>query len=565
MKNEIRQCQNCKKDFQIEQEDFKFYEKIKVPPPTFCPECRLVRRLIWRNERSLYKRSCDLCNKKIIAVYDANVVFPVYCAECWKSDDWDSLKYSQEYDFKKSFFVQWRELFNKVPRPAIRQVGNCLNVEYANFVDGAKNAYLSYSVIFGSENVYYSSNIDNSKLVVDSYNITESELIYQNIGCTKNYNCKYCYWSSSCIDSNFVLDCVNCQNCFGCVNLRNKKYCIWNKEYDKDEYFEKIKNLNIGSYKFFKENFDKFWDFSLKFPRKYARTTNCINSKGDDIRNCKSSNFIFNSYGTENSKYTYRDVNSKDVMDTCHLSGELVYEFSSGGATNSQNLKFITTGYPALSHVEYSDYCGSSSYIFGCVGLRNKEYCILNKEYTKEEYFELVGKIKKQMDEMPYIDSIGNIYKYGEFFPFEFSPFGYNETVANDHFLLTKEEILKNGYSYKEKIDNKYVITKKAEEIPDDIKDVDHSILNEVIECLITKKAFKITPFELEFYRRMDIPLPRIHQDERYKMRLSLKNPMKLWHRKCMKEGCDNEFETSYAPERPEIVYCEKCYQQEVY
>jgi hypothetical protein len=32
-----------------------------------------------------------------------------------------------------------------------------------------------------------------------------------------------------------------------------------------------------------------------------------------------------------------------------------------------------------------------------------------------------------------------------------------------------------------------------------------------------------------------------------------------------MKEGCNNTFETSYAPERPEIVYCERCYQGEVY
>jgi hypothetical protein len=48
-------------------------------------------------------------------------------------------------------------------------------------------------------------------------------------------------------------------------------------------------------------------------------------------------------------------------------------------------------------------------------------------------------------------------------------------------------------------------------------------------------------------------------------VRIKRVNPPKLWHRKCMKEGCQNEFETSYAPERPEIVYCEKCYQQEVY
>jgi len=45
-KNETKNCQNCKKDFTIEQDDFSFYEKIKVPPPTFCPECRYKRRII---------------------------------------------------------------------------------------------------------------------------------------------------------------------------------------------------------------------------------------------------------------------------------------------------------------------------------------------------------------------------------------------------------------------------------------------------------------------------------------------------------------------------------------
>jgi len=32
-----------------------------------------------------------------------------------------------------------------------------------------------------------------------------------------------------------------------------------------------------------------------------------------------------------------------------------------------------------------------------------------------------------------------------------------------------------------------------------------------------------------------------------------------------MKDGCTNEFETPYAPDRPEIVYCEECYNKEIY
>ena len=123
----------------------------------------------------------------------------------------------------------------------------------------------------------------------------------------------------------------------------------------------------------------------------------------------------------------------------------------------------------------------------------------------------------------------------------------------------------KRGYNYKEKIDNVYTITLKAKDIPDNIKDINDSILDEVIECAKSGKAFKITPFELQFYRRMNIPIPHCHPDERYKERLSLRNPMILHKRQCMKEGCTNSFETTYAPDRPEIIYCDGCYKKEVY
>ena len=70
---------------------------------------------------------------------------------------------------------------------------------------------------------------------------------------------------------------------------------------------------------------------------------------------------------------------------------------------------------------------------------------------------------------------------------------------------------------------------------------------------------------EFKFYKRMNLPLPRLCPNCRHYERLKQRNPLRLWHRKCMKEGCQNEFETSYAPDRPEIIYCERCYQQEVY
>jgi hypothetical protein len=176
------------------------------------------------------------------------------------------------------------------------------------------------------------------------------------------------------------------------------------------------------------------------------------------------------------------------------------------------------------------------------------------------------------MNDMPYIDSLGRIYKYGEFFPSELSPFCYNETIAQEYFPLTKEQAKGQGYKWKDKEEKNYNIDILSKDLSDNIKDVNDDIIGKVIGCEHNgtcnhkcTEAYKLIPEELLFYKRMNLPLPRLCPNCRHYERLAQRNPMKLWHRSCMKPGCTNTFETSYAPERPEIVYCEKCYQGEVY
>jgi len=245
MKTETKNCQNCKKDFTIEPEDFNFYEKIKVPPPTFCPECRMQRRMVWRNERTLYKRICDLCKKNIIAMYDESAPFPVYCRECWYGDNWDASIYGREYDFSKTFFDQMKELSRVVPRLALWQ-RNLINSDYTNMSAESKNVYLSVSII-NSENIFYSKGADESREIVDSYNVKMSENCYENIQCEKNYNCQYCVLSRNCIDSYFLIDCVNCSNCIMSSNLRNKQFYIRNQQYSKESYFKLLLEINLES------------------------------------------------------------------------------------------------------------------------------------------------------------------------------------------------------------------------------------------------------------------------------------------------------------------------------
>lgn len=581
MNSETKTCQNCKSDFTIEPEDFQFYEKMKVSPPTWCPECRLQRRLVWRNERTLYKARCDLCSKETLAIYNPDYGYTKYCVECWWSDKWDSLEYGRGYDFSVPFFAQYTDLYKQVPRAALIH-RNAVNAQFANYLDGVKNVYLSYSTIWGSEDVFFSKNIDGSHWIFDSFDVVASGKCYESVGVNRSFESLYAHFSRDCMNCLFVYDCVNCRNCFMCSNLRNKEYNIFNKQYTKDEYFRKLKDFDLGNFhklEELKNDFDKLRFNSL---HKYSHIVNCQNSSGNDLNHCKNVKTSFSSYKIEDSRFIFRSANLKDSMDTVNAgnAAELFYEFIGGGGDNSQYIRFCSYAIEGLDNVNYIDFCGSSSNLFGCVGLRNKQYCILNKQYTEEEYEKLVPKIIDHMNTMPYVDKKGRVYKYGEFFPPELSPFAYNETIAQEYFPLTKEQAISQGYRWRDPPQKSYEITVTADKLPNHIKDVDDSILKETIGCAHNQtcneqctQAFKIIPDELSFYRKMNLPLPRLCPNCRHYQRLKQRNPLKLWHRRCMcntakhSHGtgkCPNEFETPYASNRKEIVYCEQCYNAEV-
>ena len=140
MNQETKQCQNCKNEFVIESEDFDFYEKIKVPPPTWCPECRAIRRLAYRDFRVLYKRKCDFSGETIFSIFPESFPGKVYNRDYWWSDKWDPMQYGQDYDFNKPFFQQIKELSLRVPQPS-QTMWNAVNSDYCTGAADIKNCY----------------------------------------------------------------------------------------------------------------------------------------------------------------------------------------------------------------------------------------------------------------------------------------------------------------------------------------------------------------------------------------------------------------------------------------
>jgi len=377
------------------------------------------------------------------------------------------------------------------------------------------------------------------------------------------------------MDIYFSRDLMGCNSCFGCTNLRNKQYYIFNKKYSKEDYEKMIVSFNLGSFRSLsavKQKTDEIIDKSI---RKFIEGRYNVNVSGEYINNSKN---VLSSYYIiqgEDSKYIqcFFTPSFKSCYDCTEWgeNSELCYECSSVGA-DCYDIKFSYRCSKGCQNCEYSFLCYGCSNIFGCSSLRNKQYCILNKQYSKEDYFALKEKIIKQMNDVPFTDEKGIVYRYGEFLPPELSPFPYNDSQAQDYFPLEKEKALKQGYEWSDNEERKYTVDIKKENIPDDIKEVEKDIIGKVIECAHKGKcneqcteAFKIIEPELQFYKRMNLPLPRLCHNCRHYERIKMRNPIRLYRRKCMNKGCQNEFETSYSPNRPEIIYCEKCYQQEVY
>ena len=586
---EIKNCQSCKKEFGFNTEELNFFDKMKVPTPGFCHSCRLQRKLTWRNERTLYKRNCSMCNKVIISVFSIDKPYPIYCYACYHGTSWDPLSFGLDIDFSRPFLEQFHELQQKVPRQYALVFDN-VNCDYTNGVGYSKNCYLIFVSDYNKD-CFYSYNIYHCENCLDLSTCFNCEFSYELLNCS---NCQNCSFSIDCKDSyniSFSRDCVNCHDLVCCVGLRNKSYCIFNISYTKEVYEKNIEDMNLSSYSGMLVTRLQAFDLFKKYPLKYYHGSNNKDVSGDIVSNSKNSYEIFSGKEIEDSMYIINGNQAKDCYE-CYVAvdkSELC--FDSLGCFSTQNTKASHLPWSSYE-LEYCDSCEVSSNIFGCVSLHHQEYCILNKKYEPEEYFQLKEKIIKHMNEMPNKDSKGRIYNYGEFFPAELSPYDYNETLANFYFPLEKSEAQTEGYFWKDPEEKGYSITVDSRDLPNNIINVDDSILNEVIGCghkgICNDQCttgFKITAGELQLYRKLNLPLPRLCHNCRYYERLKLENPRKLWKRKCQcggeksknrlykntgvhihgKEHCMTEFETAYSPENTEIVYCEKCYQQEIY
>lgn len=559
---ESRICQNCKNSFNIEPDDFSFYEKMQVPPPTFCPECRRQRRFSWRNYVHYYKRTCGLTGEPLISLYSEDSDITVYSPKAWHSDKWNAYEYGREYDFSKPFFEQYMKLLKDVPKPAMDTDDGLLskNCMYTNDFAMGKDCYLVVKA-WKLENVMYSFYVVNSKDLVDVHtSFGKDEGNYETVNTEHCYQCRYVYDSRSCSDCAFCFDCRNCDHCFMSTGLRGKSYCFKNEDIGKERYEKIMKEYALYTYSGVEKAQKEFEPLMMCHPRKALRMVNCIDCSGDLLTNCHNCKDCFLMLSSQNCRFDNYADGARDSYDTDAGGGsELAYEsdlpaFSSNiigsySAWNCQDVAYV-------SHIYRSKNC------FGCNGLKDAQYCILNKQYTKEEYFDTVEKIKKQMNEVPYVDSKGSRYTYGDYLPSELSYFPYRDSEAQELYPLTEDEVEANGFHSKHISEDTLIPeTLQAQNLPDSIMDVTDDILNQVILSKSSSKKYKITEQELSFYRKYKIPLPRESFFERHNKRHVMASSFRLYDRQSDKSG--EQIQSSYPGDALEAVWSIDEYKKE--
>jgi len=287
-------------------------------------------------------------------------------------------------------------------------------------------------------------------------------------------------------------------------------------------------------------------------PRPSSIIHNTEAAEGNHILNSKNvsgSFFIEDCEDVKNCFSLYGPVKTSQDFSFFGKDSELLYEAAQCGIGDSAVvLSFDCWG--NNSNLLYCWMCEGCHDCFGCVGLQKKQFCVLNKQYSKDEYHALVPKI---------IEHMRQTKEFGEFFPMTLSPIPYNHSVAQRYFPQTPDTTRQQGCVWYEQNTENVKQAIESSSLPDGVPTSDDAI---VVKSLKSGRPFRITTQEIKRYRQMQVPLPRWTYDERMEDRIAMLGGITLHERTCDKTK--KPMLTTYLPDTEFPVWEREIYNREL-
>lgn len=448
----------------------------------------------------LYRCTSALSGKPQISRYNPALGYRICTVDEFNNEEIDNTDFGRPYDFSRPFFEQWNELMHRAYLPPLNNT-NVEGSDYVNGADNVKDCYLCFSVIHSQECMYCVSQYygNNNLLCVGTM---RCQYCYACVEIDSCYECQHCTNCTNCQTCIACDDCIGCGDCAGCSGLRNVRYHIFNKAYSKEEYKRIMGGWDFADCRQRGEFLAHCRQITNKQGSVAPQMSNAENATGNYIRNSQN---IENGYFSSNCQdcgYIVLGIGSRDCWHGFAVNSELLWL---AGGVSSQNVAFsysVFYGESCLYCYHIYQHC---SFCFGCAGLRRKSYCILNKQYERAEFLELLPRI------IAHMKTTG---EWGRFFPVSYAPFYYEESVATDFFEPLSKDVLqkRNHIMSPESAPRLEQGGVPAASLPVNSRDIDIAQWSgKTILCDETGQTFNLQRRELEFYRQFNIPLPRLH------------------------------------------------------
>lgn len=498
-----RVCEMTGEKWMMDEEEIGWYKKFNVPPVPLSPQARLWSlSVFYMVYQWWWNKHADTGAPVLTSIHPATGIRVLPDKE-WFTRDFSTIHL--EPSTARPFFEQWRELQLKVPVNASRNVVEPEN-SIAQFSMGDQNSYFVFSGT--SKNSFYLNDCQETDDCMDcnaGINIVEC---YRVSHSSRLYRCQFVLESYDCFNSSFLFDCRNCEFCFGAANQRNKKYLWWNEQLTKEEWERRRNEVDLGRYDVLRENEQKLYDLintKAVWPENFNEKTS--DSVGEYLIECSDCPYTSFGRGGHHNYWCFGVWNARDNAFSTAVPGD--NNFQAGPLNQSANCKFS----PFVIRCDDMEYCYSCydcEHCFGCVGLSRKKFCILNKQYSEEEYWRAVDALKCAMLDRG---------EYGRPFPAAFShsyfpdggPMMYLGATLDDwdkigfpHFAIDADgafgELRMEGRS-----------VKKMEEVPESVDDLDDTWAGVPIEDPEIQRPYTLLKPEIAWYKRMRIAPPRAH------------------------------------------------------